>query len=334
MHRTSQSIQLLAGVLASACLAATVVAQDVPAILRTKLPDHGPVPTIAPGREPVPLQRTSSERTREWHGIIQSIEDTYLRKGRSRQKRDEGIAELRAINDPAAFQPMFEVLQDQEDDVRRAMLEHFQQAGDAGQAALAWTAIFAEDSALRYESTLRIQAPASSSVLAVLDGALRDTRHAVVSNAATLANALNVIDAIPLLIFNQATVDDYSDTGDLAWIAIGTQISYVQDLIPVVGSGSGAFDPVVGTILEGTVLAIQDAIVIVYRTEVHYALRTMASRDWGQSTEHLGYDMKRWWTWYNEEYVPYKQAQAREAQREQQVTDLLDGLRDETSEGS
>lgn len=314
-------------ILISAGLCNTVAfAQEVPGILRTPLPSSGPVPSIAPAREPVPLARSDSERTREWRGIIESIKRKHFRKGRTAEVRAEGIEEIRNIDDSAAFQPMFELLQDQEDDVRLAMLDHFSQSDSAGQAALAWTAIFSDDAALRYEATQRITTPVLPSVKAVLDGALRDTTHSVVSNAASLANALNVLDTIPLLIFNQATVDDYSDSGDLAWIAIGTQVSYVQDLIPVVGSGSGAFDPVVGTILEGTVLAIQDAVVIVYRTEVHFSLRAMVSRDWGQSTEHLGYDMKKWWSWYNNEYVPFKQAQAQESQRTQRVDDLLRGL--------
>lgn len=312
----------------------TLNAQAVPGVLRTPLPDKGPVPSITPEADRVSLAGTDDARTREWHGIIEAIQKQHFRSGRRPEQRAEGIRELQRIDDYAAFQPMIEVLAGEKDDVRVAMLEHFSAHDDAGQAALAWTAIYADDKALRYEATLRLATPASPSVLAVLDHALRDTRHAVVSNAASLANALNAIETIPLLIFNQATVDDYSDEGDLAWIAIGTQISYVQDLVPVVGGGSGAFDPIVGTILEGTVLAIQDAIVVVYRTEVHFALRNLTTRDWGRPTDHLAWDMKRWWTWYNEEYVPYKQAQARETQREQQVTDLLDGLRDETSEGS
>lgn len=321
------SITLCTAVFALVGLPPTATqAQVVPEILQTPLPERGAVPSIAPGRDPVPLSRSDSKRTREWHGIIDSIKKKYFRSGRSALERAEGIEELRRIDDSAAFQPMFELLEGEDDDVRLAILEHFSANDSSGQAALAWTAIFAEDSALRYEATRRIATPPDAAVLAVLDGALRDTRHAVVSHAASLANALDVLDAIPLLIFNQATIDDYSDTGDLAWIAIGTQISYVQDLIPVVGAGSGAFDPVIGTILEGTVLAIQDAIVIVYRTEVHFALRSMTTRDWGKPTEYLGYDMKRWWQWFNEEYVPYKQAQALEAKREQRVDDLLDGL--------
>jgi hypothetical protein len=36
----------------------------------------------------------------------------------------------------------------------------------------------------------------------------------------------------------------------------------------------------------------------------------MTTDDWGQSTAHLGYDMNAWWHWYNEQYVPDKNARA------------------------
>jgi len=43
---------------------------------------------------------------------------------------------------------------------------------------------------------------------------------------------------------------------------------------------------------------------------VHQSLIALTSRDFGQSTADNGWDMKRWWTWFNTEYVPFKQAQA------------------------
>ena len=122
------------------------------------------------------------------------------------------------------------------------------------------------------------------------------------------------------------------ENGDLAWIAIGTQVSYVQDLVPVVGNGSAAFNPIVGHVYEGTVLAIQDAVVVVYRTEVHTALVNLSTRDWGRSTDHLGWDMKQWWTWYNDQYVPHMIARARSGRHDGRVGALLDDLERRTSD--
>jgi hypothetical protein len=279
-------------------------------ILETMLPTSGPVPSMTPHRTRLPLAMPDGDRSREWLAILQSMQKKHFRSIRRDDVRKEGIDELKRITDSAAFQPMFEVLQNEKDDVRVAMLEHFSSQDASGQAALAWVAIHAEDKTLRHAATLLLVTPVGNAVLSILDHSLRDTRHAVVSHAATLANALDVFEAIPLLIFNQATQDDYDgDTGDLAWIAVGTQTSYVQNLVPVVGNNVGAFNPIIGTITEGFVLAIQDAVVVVYRTEVHFALRNLSTRDWGRSTDHLGWDMKKWWTWYNDEYVPYKRAQ-------------------------
>lgn len=280
-----------------------------PGILETRLPDRGPVPSMVPG-DVDSIEAPDARRSREWAGIVRSIRRAHFGDERRAERRQEGLDQLREITDSAAFQPMIEALQSEDDDVRLALIEHFAGQGEAGQAALAWIAVHAEDRPFRHEATLRMTPPVGDPVLAVLDRALRDTRHTVVSNAATLANALDVFEAIPLLIFNQATSDEYEDTGDLAWIAIGTQISYVQDLVPVVGSNVGAFNPIVGTVTQGSVLAIQDAVVVVYRTEVHVALNSLATRDWGRPTDHLGWDMRQWWAWYNEEYVPHRLARA------------------------
>jgi len=47
---------------------------------------------------------------------------------------------------------------------------------------------------------------------------------------------------------------------------------------------------------------------------VHQALVNVASADWGQSTEHLAYNVKSWWEWYDKQYVPFKNEQALQAE--------------------
>jgi hypothetical protein len=140
----------------------------------------------------------------------------------------------------------------------------------------------------------------------------------VANNAGIVASAVNALETIPLLIFAQATRDEVQQTGDLAWIAINTQQAYVANVQPVVGDGAAAFQPILGRISEGIVLRVMDAVVVVYRTDIHHALTTMTSRDWGQPTEPFGYDMNAWWQWYNSVYVPFKNEQARQAALEQE----------------
>ncbi|MDA1008155.1 MAG: hypothetical protein O2800_04000 [Planctomycetota bacterium] len=227
--------------------------------------------------------------------------------------RTDGLMQLREMSDWRGFQILHEELMKESDDVRLALLDHYRQHNEAGQAALAWVAVHDGDAAIRNEATTRIDRPAVNEVLAVLDGALRSRNHRIVNNAGILAGALTALPAIPLLIFAQMARDPVEQQGDLAWIAIGTQTTYVSNLIPVTGNGSGGFQPVIGTILEGVVLRVTDAVAYTYRGGVHNSLVAMTTLDSGQSTAGLGWDMTAWARWYNDEYVPFKQAQARAA---------------------
>jgi hypothetical protein len=332
MSTTSRRIQSPALLLALALLgqgaAGGTTAQDAGSVGSDPprpLPRSGAVPPITSGQPPFP---TSGHPDLDvWRERIEELKRRHFGSNRNRALREEGLAELGRITDHLAFQPMIEVLAGEDDEVLLTMLEHFARQGEAGQAALAWVAINGASRSLRYEATLRIGIPAVRPVLVLLDRALRQTRHDVITNAAILANALDVFEAIPLLMFNQVTRDDYSGGRELASIAVGTQTSYVQDIVPVVGNSVGAVKPIIGTITEGTFLTIEGPNVLVYRTEVHSALLNLAARDWGRPTEHLGWDMSLWWSWYNEEYVPHRVERARERRKDRDVTDLIEGLR-------
>ncbi|MHC4590967.1 MAG: hypothetical protein ACYTAQ_17015 [Planctomycetota bacterium] len=157
--------------------------------------------------------------------------------------------------------------------------------GDDGQAALAWVAIHDDDERIRHEAARRLVAPASKPVLRVLDHGLRSPVHEIANNAGTVAGATFALETIPLLIFAQATADPVEDEGDLAWILVATQTAYVAGIDPIVGSGSGAFAVIPGVVQEGVLLACD------------------------RPTDHLGYDMKAWWEWYNAQYVPCRNEQ-------------------------
>jgi hypothetical protein len=253
--------------------------------------------------------------SRDYARQIRIIRHKHFGDMKAEHVRANGIAQLKEFNDPASFKPMIEELNSEKDDVKLAMLDHFATRGDEGQAALGWVAIFDNDPAIRNEALNRMISPVGEPVLYLLNGALRHKKHEVVNAAASLAGALNVTQAIPLLIFAQAVGGqaDGGQQGDLAWIAIQTQRAYVQGLVPVAGDGSGAFQPIVGIVSEGVVMRVMDAVVIEYRTPVHMSLVNLTSRDWGQPTANMGYNIQSWWDWYNNEYVPFKREQAREA---------------------
>ncbi len=263
--------------------------------------------------EPAPDELAARAAARRYASQIRAIRHRCLGDVRVEELRREGIDELRRLKDPLAFAPLIEELAREQDDVRLAVLDHFAACGEQGQAALAQIAVHDEESRFRHEALRRLTAPPPEPVLRVLDEALRSETHERANRAGVAAGALSAVRTIPLLIFAQATADPVENEGDLAWILVGTSTSFVARVEPVVGSGVGAFRPIPGVVQEGSILRVVDAVAIFYRTEVHRALVSITTDDWGRSTAHLGYDIRAWWQWYNDEYVPFKNEQILQA---------------------
>jgi hypothetical protein len=312
VHRLRQLAAL--GLLLAAGAGPEPVAPGQGGGILAPIPDRGAVPPIvAPAPRPPEAERAYRARVRQCAKHIRRIRHEYLGKIKVPGLREEGIAELRKLQDPAAFGPLVEELRREQDDVRLAVLDHLAGRGDQGQAALARVAIYDQNPEIRRKAVQRLVAPASKPVLRVLDEGLRSPVHDIANNAGIVAGATFALESIPLLIFAQATEDPVENEGDLAWIAVGTQRAFVAGIEPVVGEGAGAFRPIPGILQEGVILRVVDAVAIFYRTEIHYVLVRMTTADWGQPTDHLAYDMKAWWHWYNDEYVPFKNRQLAEA---------------------
>ncbi|UCD75314.1 MAG: hypothetical protein JSV91_00035 [Phycisphaerales bacterium] len=291
--------------------AAAPLACKPPAGTLAPIPATGRVPPMVETGETLPedLLRHRA-RVRKYAQQIRALRRECFGSHAEKARRAEGIRRLKEFTDPAAFRPLIRELAGENDDVRLAVLDHLASRGEEGQGGLAFAAIYQGDAAIRNEATTRMVTPPTAAVLVVLDEALRSPVHEVANNAGSLAGTLNVLEAIPLLIFGQVTTDRVARQGDLAWIAVQTQTAYVQRLEAVTGSGAGAYQPVMGIVNEGSVLRIVDAVAYFYRTEVHRVLVGMTTADWGHCTEDLGYDMYAWWKWYNEVYVPFKNEKA------------------------
>ncbi len=275
------------------------------------LPENGTVPPIVQWHPEYEQELAYRARVRGYERQLNKIRRKFFGIRKLASLRQQGFDELTEFTDPAAFKPMVKVFAREKDDVRLAVLDHLAQQDEDGMAVLAWIAITDDDQAIRHEASKRLASPASDRVLEQLDMALRSPDHAVAMHAAVLAGTLDAVEVIPLLIFAQAAgVPAAQQTGDLAWIAIETQRAYVAGVVAVAGDASGAFQPIIGKISEGAILRIVDAVVIVYRTEVHRTLVAMTSNDWDQPTDGLNYNINAWWHWYNEEYVPFKNEQA------------------------
>ncbi len=271
-------------------------------------PETGPETGQGPAQVSVPRNASEREAIR-----LRQLRREHFGSVRVPELRAKGLAALAEFGDANSIELLYTMLRKEKPDVRDAMLDRIDSFGAKGQAALTWIAIEDPDAAMRAAATERIDRPATPATLGVLDLALRQNAHATVNRAGGLAGTLNALPAIPLLIFAQVASDEVENQGDLAWIAMGTQRSYVSNVQPVLGAGSGAFTPIVSTILEGFVLRVTDAVAVTYRADAHNSLVAMTTADWGKPTGHLGYDPKAWWAWYNDEYVPFKRAQAAEA---------------------
>jgi hypothetical protein len=152
--------------------------------------------------------------------------------------------------------------------------------------------------------------------LALLADELASGRELFINRAAMIAGAHGAATLIPNLIAAQYEAPR-EKRGDEAWIAIGKSISYIAGAVPIVGDASGAFQPVPGTIFEGSVLRIMESVVEIYRTEVHVALASTVERATGLPAPPFGYDRDRWMAWYREEFPSLARAHAaRDAERE------------------
>ena len=281
----------------------------VPAMLLTPLPTKGGVPRMAPKH----VRPGTAAAWAQFDATFQALRSRNFSSNATTKARATGAATVRESTDPASFESMYAALRGQKHDAVLAMLDAFAKGGPEGQFALASVAIQDDDASVRAEATRRIATPPVSAVLAALDDGLRSDNHDWVDRAGILAGAIHAVEALPTLIFAQFAQSAPPTTkGDKAWIATGRTISYVANVIPVVGDNAGAFQPVIGQIIEGVVMRVQDCEVTIYHGSVHDSLVAISSFDSGTDTTALGWDMRAWYRWFNEHYVPMKQREDQE----------------------
>lgn len=163
----------------------------------------------------------------------------------------------------------------------------------------------------------------SPTALGELVDALGAKRERTINRAAMIAGAHPAGTLIPSLINAQFAETSDPKQGDEAWIAIGKTTTYVAGLVPVVGNGSGAFQPIPGVVFEGSILRIMESTVTIYRTEVHQALVATVEQTTGQPAPPFGFERDRWMAWYRNEYPQLAQAYARERAEKE----IADGVR-------
>lgn len=283
--------------------------------------DRIEVPKADSPDDPVVQAYAASQKRRsELERELRRIRMSYFSGIRNTEVRQVGIAKLREYTDPAIFPSLLKIFERDGSDVRTAILDHLQdQRSPLADATLAWAAMFDSGRAHREAAARRLLERARETgevslyVRSAIAKGLRSGVHDEVSAAAQLANTLNLVDAIPLLINAQiqgAQIGQGGGGGEtsLAYILVGQQQTFVADLTPVVADSAVAFDPTLGVVTDGVILRIIDAVVLTYRVEVNNALIGLSSRAWGQPTRRLGWDNRGWVDWYVKEFRPYWEA--------------------------
>ncbi len=154
----------------------------------------------------------------------------------------------------------------------------------------------------------KVPARLTTAVVAALDG----NDRAAAGNAARLVQSLGLIQAIPQLIMAQAGGSGGGGGGGdgggtaIAWCQFGNQRAFIADLTPVTSEGAVGFDPTPGVIVDGVVLAINDAAVVTYvsNPDVHAVLVGMSSNLTGQDTSAFKRDPRAWARWYQQSFLP------------------------------
>ncbi len=273
---------------------------------------------IDPASDVAKQYEAQAEARKQAEKDIRRLRLKHFGQLRNTAIRQEGILKLRQYTDPALFPLMVDVFAREQDDVRFAVLDIFAESNTPeGDAALAWQAIFGRDNTIRDESTSRLamrnakHGTVEERVKLVVYEGLKSKSETTLVRSANLAESLGIVEAIPWLAAAQVNAAPSgasgggggSRPGALAWIAIGTQTAYVADLEPVISENAVAFDPQVAAITSGVVVRVLDAVVVTYHIEVHYALRRLASKAWGNDVD-LGWSYGAWRRWYKIELLP------------------------------
>jgi hypothetical protein len=240
---------------------------------------------------------------------IRSLVARGLSKDSPPSDYERAIATLEHLSGPIEIHAAIEVLGEHgagpdriksEPAVRRALFRSLAAEPTVGQARLVEFAVTAQDPVRKQAADalpITLSGPARSELMRWL----RSGRELYTNRAASIAGAHPAAELIPSLVSAQYAPPRVK-RGDEAWIAIGQSVHYVQGQIPVVGAGSAAYQPVIGTIYEGSLFRVMESVVEIYRTEVHFNLGRVAEELTGQPPPPFGYDEDRWMEWYRHDF--------------------------------
>jgi len=277
-----------------------------------------PLSALAQDEQPVETEATALGPLVEVEQDLRKVFYRFFKRTRNPEMHEQGWRELeRFMDDPRVFDLMLKLFENKPFEMRRDLLEMFVDAAtDDADVILAWVAVFDHDGKMRTWAAGRLtervgNSEPSNRIQRVLESALASGDDDAAIASASLVRKFNLVQAIPYLIQAQAQPQrEDVRTGAIAQIIVGTQQAFVANLTPVVANNAVGFQPTIGIVTDGVVLRVMDAVVWSYRTEIHRDLVGMTSDAWGRSTASLGYDHRKWFEWYENEFKPSLAAKA------------------------
>ncbi len=176
---------------------------------------EGPTPPAAQpdaSAQPAPVKLTDAEwalRAAAAEKQLRRIRFEHFTKGKP-EVRKVGIERLSVFADAPALPALLEVMRDEQDDVRRGVVEHLARLGsDEGLTTLAYAAVHEVDPSFRamardkLVSVVRKGRARPAGVDTVIASALEGSEQAQAGRAARLVQGLGILQAIPALIMGQ-----------------------------------------------------------------------------------------------------------------------------------
>jgi len=237
-------------------------------------------------------------------------------------ERNEALAALAALTTPSELACALEVLSGEgsrpnlfatDAQVRRAIFTAMAAEPEFGQPKLIEFAVRAEDH-IRDRAADMLSPRLSGPALAELAKQLGSDRELWINRAAMIAGSHPAAALIPALVTAQYAPPT-PRKGDEAWIAIGKTVHYVQNAIPIVSDSSTSFQPVIGTVYEGSLLRVMESMVEIFRTEVHESLAMVIEHETGQPPPPFGYDRDRWMAWLRTDFPRLAEAHRRDLEQ-------------------
>lgn len=287
---------------------------EVEALLAQRLPPEAADPS---GESTRRAQLRMERETAIVRAALRELRRVGLARDAAKSDRNRALETLRALRGETELGEALAILSgnanesdllERDRDARRALLLALAEDEAFGHPALVRLGVTADDQ-VRADAVAALPIRISREAEGQLATHLAGDRELHVNRAASIASAHAGAGLIPSLIAAQST-PPRQKRGDEAWIALGKSVSYIAGAVPVVGDASGAFQPIPGTIFEGSVFRIMESVVVVYRTEVYYSLRAVVERETGQPAPPFGWDQRLWTRWYERDFPRLAAAEA------------------------